>query len=104
MQESQPLGRPLASEKIDARRVTLRPSEARHKAEFDRVFTHTEDNRYRRRRSFGCEGAGRTARRRDDRHTTADEIGCQGPKTVVLTFRPAIFDCNVLPFDKTEFV
>ena len=35
---------------------------------------------------------------------TADEIGCQGPETVVVTFRPAIFNCNVLPFDKTEFV
>jgi hypothetical protein len=45
MQEREPLGLRLVGEKIEAGRVAVRPGEACHKAELDRVSTNAEDNR-----------------------------------------------------------
>ena len=53
MQEPQPLGRHLSSEKIDAGRVTAGPGEAGDKTKPNRVFADTEDDRDCRGSSFG---------------------------------------------------
>ncbi len=71
MQEPQPLGRHLADEKIDTRRVAAGPGEAGDKTKLDRVFADTEDDRDRRYCSFGRD-RGYLAGRGDDGHLAAN--------------------------------
>ena len=72
MQESQPLGRYLLAEKIDAGRVAAGPREAGDKTQMNGVFGDTEDNRNSRCCSFRRERSDDAAGRGDHGHLTAD--------------------------------
>ena len=76
MQEPQPLGHHLGDEKINSGHVASGPGKAGDKSELNWVFAYTEYDRDRRGGSFGRE-RGHVARRGDDGHLSANEIGQQ---------------------------
>ena len=77
MQEFDPLGPHLRAHGVDASQVVARPVEAVDETQLDQVPTGAEDDRNGRGRCFCGEHAGRGARRNDDRHAPADQIGRQ---------------------------
>src|SRR5262249_49912068 len=78
--------------------ITARSIEAGDKTELDWVQPVGEDNW----NSCG-RGPGRWRRRRatceDHSDLTANQIGCQCRQSIVLTFRPTIFDCRIQALD-----
>ena len=103
MQEPQPLGHHLRGEKIDAGRVAARPGETGDKTQLDRVSADTEDDRGRRRCSFGRE-RGHAAGRGDHGHTAADQISHQCRQAIELALQPVVLDRHVLAVDVAIFV
>src|SRR5262249_41019852 len=104
MENSEPFGHQLASEKIDAGRVSFRPADARDQTRLDWVLANAEDNWDGRGRGFGRAGSGWAAWYSDDRNPAAGQVGGQFGHAIVLTLCPTIFDRDVLPFDKARFV
>ena len=102
-QEPQPLCHHLRVEKIDAGRVATWPGETGDKTKLDRVFADTENDRDRRRRSFGRQ-RGRVAGRGDHGHLSANQIGHQRRQAIVLALQPVVLDRHVLAFDVAGFV
>ena len=102
MQKPQSLGYHLLDENIDACRVAAWPGEAGDKTMPDRVFTRAEDDRDGRCCSFGRE-RDRGDRRDDHGHLSADQIGHQCRRSVILTLEPVVFDGHVLAFDVAAF-
>jgi hypothetical protein len=104
MQESQPLGRHLLTEKIDSCRIAPRTREASDKTKLNRISGDTEDDRDRRRCSFGRARCRPAARYGDHGHRATDQIGDQWRQAIILALQPVIFDGDVLPFDVTGFM
>src|SRR5260370_28959814 len=97
VQEFQPLCGQLIIEKVDARRVAARPSEAGNKAESDRVFGGEKDDRDRR----GCRlGRQRTTCKcGDHRDLTANQVGRQLRQPIYLILGEAVDDRHVIALD-----
>src|SRR5262249_58878888 len=57
-----------------------------------------------RRRGLGREHGGSPPAREDHAHLPADQIGRQCRQSVVVTFRPAVFDRHILAFDIARFL
>src|SRR5262249_49226723 len=83
-------------QKIDARQVAARPSEAGDETELDRVIASDEDNGDR----CGCRLGGEcrrvTSRRGDYGNLSTNQFGCKLRQPIVLALRPAVFDHYVL--------
>src|SRR6516165_10511043 len=75
VQEPQPLGGGLLSEKINTGGIGARPSETGDEAELDRVFTDAEHDRDRCGCGFGSQSSNVTGGGGDSRHAAADEVG-----------------------------
>src|SRR5262245_20474339 len=103
MEKSQPLGRNLSGEKIDAGRVAARPGKARDKTQLDRVVADPEDDRNRCSRSFGRLGSSGLAGRGDNSHATPDKVRHERRQPVVSTVQPVVLDYDVLPLHVTCF-
>ncbi len=77
-----------------------RPVEAAHEAELDRIATSDEDNRD----CGGCchsrENRRCAAGRDNHSYFSANQLGSNHLQSIVLTVRPAEFDCHVLAFDE----
>jgi len=84
-----------------ARYVAAWPVEVRDEAQIYRVRSTRKNNWYCRGCSLRGDG-GTTRRGEDDRHALENEIGSEGRQAIILTFRPAIFDCNVAARDKAS--
>lgn len=94
MQQLQPLGDKLGSDKGDPRDVPLRTTETGHETRADRVrggHEHDWDCLRCRHRGTGSD----VVERADDRDLAADEVGGHGRQPVKLAFRPAVFDGQV---------
>ena len=104
MEEQQPLGHNLAGKKIDAGHIATGSGEAGDKTKPDRVFTFAEDDRDRRRCSFGRERNLQGAGCGDHRDLAADQIGHQGWQVIVLALQPVVLDRHVLAFNVAGFV
>ncbi len=74
MQKTQPLGRNLLAEKVDAGRIAARPGEAGDKSKLDRVFADAKYDRDRRGRSFSRKRSRSVARRGNNGYATTDEV------------------------------
>src|SRR5262245_14219619 len=72
MQEPQPLGRHLPTEKIDASQVASGPGKAGDQNKLDRVLGDAENNRDRRGCGFGSKRSRCVGRRGDQRHATTN--------------------------------
>jgi hypothetical protein len=69
----------------------------------DRVCTQHENDRYRWGRCFGGHRCCCAIDRHDHGHPTMlNQISRQGGKSIILAFRPAIFDTDVLALDVTD--
>src|SRR5262249_8516194 len=73
------------------------------KATLDGVEADAEDDRNRRGRRFSRERRGRAARRGDDGHPAAYEIGHQFRNSGKVVLCPAVFNCYVLTLDVAGF-
>ena len=104
MQESQPLGRQLLVENIDAGRVAAGPGQAGDKAKPDGVFGDTEDDRDGRGRSFGRERSRREHGRGNHGHLSADQIGYQRRYAIEVPLQPVVLNRHVLAFDVAGLV
>ena len=104
MQKPQPLLHHLVGEKIDAGRVAARPGEARDKTKLDRVLGDTEDDRYRRCRSFGRNRSRRVAGRNDRGDLAADQVGHQRRQPIVFVPQPVVIDLYILAVDVAGFI
>jgi hypothetical protein len=104
MQQAQPLRLQPRGKMIDAGDAAAGPIEAGDEAQLDGIGAGAEDNGNCRGRRLGRE-YGRSASARDDHaHLPVDQIGRQCRQSVVLTFRPAVFDHDVLAFDIVRFL
>jgi hypothetical protein len=83
----------------DARDIATWPVQAGDETQFDRIATDREHDGNRDRRCLGRECRGGTDRRDNRAHLTTHQIGRHRRQAIILTFRPAIFDCDVLSFD-----
>jgi hypothetical protein len=91
MQQVEPLSRKLSLHKRDAGDIATGVAEAGDKARLDRVDGDIEDDRNCRGYRFGRDY--RSGTRGDHhRHPALDQIGGQRRQSIVLTFRPAVFD------------
>jgi hypothetical protein len=86
---------------VGAGRIAAGPGEAGDQAELNRVFADAEDDRDGGGRGFGCQGCSVAAKRCDNGHATADQIGRELWKSIepALLLGPAIYDCHILTFD-----
>jgi hypothetical protein len=104
VQESQPLGRNLSRQKIDAGRVAARSGKASDQTKLDRVLGDPEDDRDRRGGSFGREGTIAETGCSDHGHTNADELSHERRQAVVLAVQPVVLDHHILALDVASFV
>ena len=102
VQQFQPLRRYLHVQLGHARDVAARPVKAGDEAELDRVAAHFEDDRNGRGRRL-CRKRRRSAGRGNHGHLTMNQIGRHCRQPIVLVFRPAVFDRDVLALDVTGF-
>jgi len=84
---------------IDAGDVAAGPIEAGDEAQPDGVGAGGEDNGNCRGRRLGREHDWSASARDDHAHLPPDQIGRQCRQSVVLTFRPTVFDRHILAFD-----
>ena len=103
MQQAQPLRLQPRGKMIDAGDVTAGPIEAGDEVQPDGIGAGAEDNGSCRGRRLSREHGRSTSARDDHAHLPADQIGRQCRQSVVLTFRPTVFDRHILPFDITRF-
>src|SRR5439155_16939460 len=103
VQEPEPLGGELVAHGVDTGDVAARSIQASDKAKLDWVQAEAEDNRNRLGCRLGRECHGRAARRSNDSHTAADEIGHQFRNSRKVVLCPAVFDCDVLTLDVAGF-
>src|SRR5262245_35019141 len=100
MQQLQPLRPHLQSQRGRAREVTVGPTQARDQSEVDWITCHKEND-------WNCLGRdlcrqNRRGRwRNSDRHLAMNKISGQCRQLVVPTLGPAIFDRDILAFDKS---
>src|SRR5262249_62197703 len=102
--EFQPFCYQLITEKIDARRVAARPSEAGDKTQPDRVFRDGKDDRDRRGSGLGRQRRVGTSGRGDNGDLSANQFSYQRRQLIVLALRPAVLDRHVLTLDEAAFL
>src|SRR3989442_7797468 len=78
--------------------------EAFDESKFDRIASDQENNGNLCRCSLGCERRVAPADGRDDGDTTANKVAGEHAKSIVVSFRPAILDANVLALHKADFL
>src|SRR5262249_33337634 len=76
------------------------PTVARRKSKFDRIAPNDECDWDSRGRGLGRQRCRFSARSNENTHGLAHQIGSESGKSLVLTERPAVFDCRVLPLNK----
>jgi hypothetical protein len=86
----QPLRTHLYGHNRRTRKIAARPVETRDKSSLNWIATDSEDDRYGGRRRLAANGDG---------SLTADQLSSQLGQPIVLTFSPAILDCDVLTFE-----
>src|SRR6516225_10058639 len=104
MEKSQPLGRNLLGEEIDAGRVAARPGKAGDQTKRDRVLANAEDDRDRCGRSFGGLGSSGVAGRSDNSDAPARELSHERRQAIVSPIQPMVLDRHVLALDVAGFV
>src|SRR5262245_33845348 len=100
MQNPHALCHQFGGQKVDTRHVAARPGNIGDETKCHRVLSESKDNRY----CGGCRLGGERPGLGEDGHhagATTDQIGCQFRKTIVLAFRPAIFDDDAATLDIT---
>ena len=103
MQKFQPLRRDFHAQARHAGEVTSWPAQAGDQSNCDWVGTHLEDNWDSCGRRL-CRERCRSASRCDNHsHPTTYQICGQRGQSVVLTFRPAKFDCDISTLDISGF-
>src|SRR6516165_1493693 len=90
--------------KIGAGRVAAWPRKAGDQTQLDRVFADAEDDRDRCGRSFGRLGNRGGARRGNNGHAAADEVGHEQRHAIVLAVQPVVLHCHVLALEVAGFV
>jgi hypothetical protein len=103
VQEPDPLWHKLVRHEADAGDVAARPIEAGNKTKLDRVSANAKNDRNRRGRCFGRKWHCRAARRGDDGHPAADQIGRQFRQPIDFIVRQAVFDRHVLALNIANF-
>jgi hypothetical protein len=98
MQQLQSFWSDLHVQAGNAGDIAAWPAKACHQAQLHRIEAGDQDDRDRRRRSPS--GQHRSEIRHDHVDPTMDQIGPQRRQTIVLTFGPAILDCDILSFDE----
>src|SRR5215813_5378225 len=100
MQNPHALCHQFGGQKVDTRHVAAWPGNIGDETKCHRVLSESKDNRY----CGGCRLGGERPGLGEDGHhagATTDQIGCQFRKTIVLAFRPAIFDDDAATLDIT---
>src|SRR6516165_6060358 len=95
MQQLQPLGDKLGSDKSDSRDVSPRTTEAGHETRADRVGGRHEHDRDRLRCRHRRPESDVWRTRTDNRNLAADEVGGHSRQPFELAFRPAVFNGHV---------
>jgi hypothetical protein len=98
-----PLSHQLSLQKRYARDIASRAVEAGEEPRLDRVNTVGEDDRNGRGGHLG-DKCRRGTRCDDHIHLAMNQIGGEPRQSVVLAFRPAIFDRRIPAFDIADFV
>src|SRR5258705_9979396 len=104
VQEPKPLWLHLCNEKIYPRRVAARSIQTGYEAELDRVVTAVEYDRDCGGCRFGCERRGIASGCDNHSHLTTSQLGRERRQAIILALGPAIFDCDVLALDISEFL
>ena len=89
---------------IDSGDVGAGPIEAGDEAQPDGIAADGKDNGNCRGRRFDREHNRSASARDDHAHLPGDQIGRQCRQSVVLTFRPTVFDRHILAFDIARFL
>src|SRR5215468_9107709 len=97
--EFQPLRPHLHRHNGRAREVAARPVETGNKSSFNWITTDSENDRYGGCRRLSCQWRRLTPGGGNHCNLTADQLGGQLRKPIVLAFCPAILDCDVLAFE-----
>ena len=98
-QQPQSFRRQLGSQKHHTGHIAAGPIETGNETGRDRIDSGCESDWYRGRCRLGSH-RGKLANRNDRRNLTANQISRHRGQSVVLVGCPAIFDGDVLPFDK----
>jgi hypothetical protein len=84
--------------------VATRLGEAAHKAQLHRVVCYPKYNRHRGGRGLGCQRSWNAAHCDDNRYMMGNQIGGQFWKSIILAVSRTIFNRDVLPLDKADFL
>src|SRR5262249_15047845 len=101
-QELQPFCRQLTADKIDARKVVARPSEASDKTGLDRIFRDDKHD------GDGCGRSLCRQRRRtirgNHRHPAPNQLRCELWQSIRLILSPAVHYRDILSFDEADIL
>jgi hypothetical protein len=101
-QQPELFGTQFAQQVAQAGRIAARPGDARDQTKLDGVFADAEDDRDHRGRSL-CGERRRGAEGSDHGHIAPQQFTDHRRQPIVLTLRPAIFDCHVPTLDISGF-
>src|SRR2546430_3016153 len=103
MQHLKPLRRYLGIQGRYAGDIATGPVEARDETDRHGIEAGVEDNRNCRGRRLGCECRGGTVGG-DYGHLSLNQVGGQGWQSIIVVFRPPVFNRYILTFDKGDLV
>src|SRR5262249_20209732 len=90
-------------QKAHAGNVATRPIEAGNETQSNGVADRRKNDGNRRSRFLGRKGRRRAACRKEHRHSQVNEFSRQRRQSIIVTFRPAKRDRQILTFDKPRF-